>query len=161
TGAVTMDRLTIADNEATTNSGGGITVDTAMTLSNSTVSGNTSAGVGGGVFSASAGMSTIVNVTISGNTSVSGGAIAATGAVTLRNVTLAFNSVAENGGGIWRNGAGEVSVTTSILAGNTSNGSPRNCETAGTATITSGGGNLSDDATCTPFSAAPDKPITP
>ena len=83
------------------------------------------------------------------------------GAVTLRNVTLAFNSVAENGGGIWSNGAGEVSVTTSILAGNTSNGSPRNCETAGTATITSGGGNLSDDATCTTFSAATDKPITP
>ncbi len=90
------------------NSGGGITNEGMLTVTNSTISGNQSFYNGGGIFSL--GPLTIVNSTISGNRSLynSGGAITNEGPLTIVNSTISGNS-APSGGGIY-NDLGSVTV---------------------------------------------------
>ena len=144
--------------------GGGIYNAGTLTLSNSTVSGNTVSATGSGYYVSvygggiyNAGTLTLSNSTISGNTAngggndyyggVTGGGLYNAGTLTLSNSTISGNfAISANdfygsvsGGGI--SNGGTLTAKNSIVANNPSGG---NC--AGT--FTSQGYNLSDDATC-------------
>jgi len=107
TGAVTVIDSTISGNSA--NGGGGIRNNGAVTLTNSTVSGNL-ASLGGGILSG--GAITISNSTIKNNiASGSGGGVAASTTANIMNSLFEGNS-ANNGGGIFANGAITVSGST-------------------------------------------------
>jgi hypothetical protein len=110
--------------------GGGISANGgSVTVSNSTLSGN-SATFGGGI-SASGGSVTVNNSTLSGNSAADGGGISANGgSVTVSNSTLSGNIAVSvppgvfgdfafggSGGGIYANG-GSVTVSNCTLAGN-------------------------------------------
>lgn len=82
-----------------------------------------------------------------------------TGVATLRNVTIAGNTATSTGGGVGSNNAGNPTLTSVLLSGNT-HGGAENCGTANGAVITSGGNNLSDDNTCAAFVQAGDLPGT-
>ncbi|MCW5858993.1 MAG: cadherin domain-containing protein [Caldilineales bacterium] len=97
--------------------GGGIFVTAGLlTLTNSTLSGN-SAVVGGGIFARDATVA-VSNSTLSGNSAGFGGGIYAESAtVTVSNSTLSGNS-ASDGGGIYAYTA-TVTVSRSLVSGNT------------------------------------------
>jgi hypothetical protein len=110
----------------------------SITISDSTFTSNVSSGNGGAIDNN--GTATITNSTFSANQSSSdGGAIFnAGGTLTLKNNTFSGN-IAAAGGGIDVTG-GSATITNSVLSTDTGG----NC--AGT--ITNGGDNISDDATC-------------
>jgi CSLREA domain-containing protein len=165
-GLLTLDHVIIRDNVAET--GGGLNNFATTTLSDVTLSGNSSTVAGaGGIINARAGVMTLDkvtlndnhsaqdggaiansgaslilnNVTISGNTAAHGGGIANRAAMTLNFVTVANNS-APDGGDINNFAPGNVTMRASIvshsLAGGNCAGSP----------ITSQGDNISSDASC-------------
>ena len=124
--------------------GGGIINDGDLTVQNSTISGNTSAG-GAGILSQ--GTATVTNSTIAGNAAVTTGAHnliggfgggLSLGSGSLISDTISGNSAVFEGGGI-SSGAG-VTVINCILAGNTSPTNPDKVDLMGT--VTSGGYNL-------------------
>ncbi len=134
---VNIDGMTIANGKITGN-GGGINVGAGSTLnlSNSTVSGN-SANSGGGIYNK--GTATITNTTISDNTtSANGGAIFnnSGGTVNLTNSVISNNS-SFNGGGINNNNS-TISITDSTISGNRSysGGTGAGLINSGTATVT-------------------------
>ncbi len=110
--------------------GGGLAVSlfpsASLTVTNTTISGNTAGNQGGGLVNDARNVS-ISNSTISGNTAVNGGGGLSMGAfpgatLTIANSTIAFNSdTSGNGGGIIATG-GAVSLTSTIIANNTSGG---------------------------------------
>jgi CSLREA domain-containing protein len=93
--------------------GGAIANQGTLSLSNSTISGN-SAGDGGGIVNV--GTLTLTDCTVSGNTAFKGGGIANEGPLTIINSTIANNS-ASYGGGIYELGYTAI-VANSTLAGN-------------------------------------------
>jgi filamentous hemagglutinin family protein len=114
-GTVTLTNSTVSGNTST-NNGGGIFSNGALTLTNSTVSGNTAVNFGGGILGS--GSVTLTNSTVSGNTAGNdGGGIAGVGDVTLTNSTVSGNTSTNNGGGI--RGDGDVTLTNSTVSGNT------------------------------------------
>ncbi|MFI5455452.1 MAG: choice-of-anchor Q domain-containing protein [Isosphaerales bacterium] len=122
----TIAGLTIADGKSLF--GGGIENDGTLTVTNSTLSGN-SAGCcndsGGGIYNG--GTLTVTNSTLAGNSAPNGGGIFNDGTLTVTNSTLAGNS-APNGGGIYNLAVfegegfvgGTLAVTDSTLSGNSS-----------------------------------------
>ncbi|MGD0075802.1 MAG: choice-of-anchor Q domain-containing protein, partial [Candidatus Binataceae bacterium] len=155
-----LDDLTITQGSASY--AGGIHNVGTLTITNSTVSGN-SASYGGGIDNA--GTLTVTDSTFSGNSaSVSyGGAIDNGGTLTVTNSTFSGNNASYYGGGIWNGGT--LTVTNSTFSGNSSTGGiignggngtttiSNSILAANTAlncsgTITNGGYNISDDATC-------------
>jgi predicted outer membrane repeat protein len=95
--------------------GGGIANSGTLTLTNSTVSGNSAGFAGGGM--ASDGMLTLTNSTVSGNSAgFAGGGIANSGTLTLTNSTVSGNSALEFGGGIA--GDGPLTLTNCTLSEN-------------------------------------------
>jgi hypothetical protein len=163
------------------NFGGGIFNDGGtVTVTNSTLSGNTSGcGFGGGgIFNnGNGGTVTVTNSTFSGNiasVNAGGGIFNNGGPVTVTNSTFSGNTSATGGGGIFNQG-GPVTVTNSTFSGNTATGgvgggaiynngatvrltntivanSPSGGNCRGSA-VTDGGHNLDDGTTCG-FSAA-------
>ncbi|MBW7885936.1 MAG: S8 family serine peptidase, partial [Caldilineaceae bacterium] len=142
TGATaTIDTSRIAYNTAT-NAGGGIFNNGTMTLASSTVDQN-QARAGGGI-EHFGGMLTLTNSTVSSNqASDNGGGLYNQGDATATHVTFHLNSAAGDGGDIF-NDEGQLTVTSSIVAGAPSGG---NCfNSAGL--IHSGGYNLESANTC-------------
>ena len=88
------------------------------TLTNNTISGNTSYAFGGGMYTNS-GTNTLTNNTISGNLASShgGGIFTSQGTNTLTNNTISGNSASINGGGIYTS-QGTNTITNSIIWGN-------------------------------------------
>ena len=132
---------TLSDNSSDRNGGGIRTSSGNVSLTASTLSGNSSGSRGavtavgytlGGIY-ISSGEVSLVNSTLSGNSSVGegGGIRTSSGNVSLNASTLSGNSSDRNGGGI-RNYSGNVSLTNSTLSGNSSGGD--------------GGGIWSDDS---------------
>jgi hypothetical protein len=133
-GIVTLINSTLSDNSTSgfnailgPSFGGGISA-TNVILTNSTVSGNSTSGnssSGGGIFATNV---TLTNSTLSGNSTSggdsNGGGINATD-VTLIDSTISGNSTSANtfptnGGGIFVNNAGgSLTISNSIVAGNT------------------------------------------
>ena len=97
--------------------GGGIAVrDSALTLTDSAVTGN-AATHGGGIWKRSRGKLAISHSAISGNfASDDGGGVSATGTLTLSDSTITENS-GGNGGGIYS--SGEFTLLDSTVSGNT------------------------------------------
>jgi parallel beta-helix repeat protein len=126
--------------------GGGIHNGGALVISNSTLSGNVAQDNGGGIRNVYAGEVTIDNSTFSGNSARFGGGIvnAGNGTLILSNSTLTANStgfgfVFGSGGGIWNQDGSTLTLTSTIVAGNSAvSSSP---DIAGTIT-NDGGHNL-------------------
>jgi hypothetical protein len=115
--AATIAGLTIADGFGVI--GGGMYNDGTLTVTNCTLSGNSSADLlygGGGIFND--GTLTVTNSTLSGNSASSdGGGIYNDGTLNVSNSTLSGNSASSDGGGIYNNG-GTLNVSDSTLSGN-------------------------------------------
>ncbi|MDO8616726.1 MAG: right-handed parallel beta-helix repeat-containing protein [Dehalococcoidia bacterium] len=118
-GTLTLTNSTVSGNSANYSYGGGINNESAATLTvtNSTVSGNT-AGCCGGI--SNFGTTTFTNSTVSGNTTTSygGGIYKSSGTLTLTNSTVSGNSTGGDGGGIYNSG-GTAEITNSTVSGNT------------------------------------------
>ena len=126
------ENLTLNDAAVTANSasdrGGGIFssgFNSRLTLSSSTVSGNSStSGKGGGVYGSGAGAVLNINEsTVSGNSAInnSGGGVAAvTARLNVTDSTVTGNSAAQHGGGIDTH-ENQATVTGSRISGNTAN----------------------------------------
>ena len=115
-GDVTLTNSTVSGNTATTGFGGGLFVAGTLTLTNSTVSGN-AANIDGGGFYVN-GVANITNSTVSGNTATnSGGGIAAAANLTLTNSTVSGNTAGTDGGGIL--GIAGGTITNSTITNNT------------------------------------------
>ncbi|MDH3622447.1 MAG: hypothetical protein OES69_02450 [Myxococcales bacterium] len=116
--------------------GGGIHNDRGgiLTLTNSTVSGNTAIVAGGGIYNL--GWLTLTNSTVSGNTAiVAGGGILTFGTLTLTNSTVSGNAATQGGGGIANSGT--LTLMDSTVSENTSQfGGGGIAVFAGTATLT-------------------------
>ncbi|AFZ51180.1 Cadherin domain-containing protein [Dactylococcopsis salina PCC 8305] len=108
---VTLDGLTVSGGNVS-GDGGGIFNDEDLTLTNSTVSGN-SAQFGGGIDNR--GTANVTNSTVSGNSAQFGGGIDNFGTANVTNSTVSGNS-ADDGGGIFNSGT--ANVTNSTVSGN-------------------------------------------
>jgi hypothetical protein len=119
---VTLDGITVENGES--NYGGGIAINgnSIVTVTNSTISGNTASdgGQGGGIYNNAS--VTVTNSTISGNTASNGGqggGIYADGTATVTDSTISLNAAEDGGqgGGIYNDGT--ATVTDSTISGNT------------------------------------------
>ncbi|UWZ86119.1 beta strand repeat-containing protein [Occallatibacter riparius] len=103
----------------TSGNGGGIQNMGALTVTGTTVSGN-SAHAGGGIATLNPGTLTLTNSTVSGNTaSANGGGIYSEGALSVTNSTIAQNTAVTHGGGVDSSAAAQVYDST--ISGNTGN----------------------------------------
>ncbi len=128
------------------NNGGTLNISTA-TISNNSATG--AAGTGGGILNISGGMMAIETSTISGNTSNAGAGIHNDGSMTITNSTITNNTAAIDGGGYAQmNSSNTVTITSSIVAGNTTTSGSGIDIYSSMGTTTSGGYNLigQDDA---------------
>jgi predicted outer membrane repeat protein len=121
-GALSFDRVTITGGDNTFTAGGGIVAHGSVSLTNSTVSGNTVSGAGGrGGGIAGNTTVTLMNSTVSGNTaSREGGGINANTAVTLTNSTVSGNTAGTLGGGAFSSNT--ITATNSTVTNNTATG---------------------------------------
>jgi hypothetical protein len=134
TGTATLDNVFIKGNYAEAR-GGAILNEGTLAIVRTALKLNTALAPGGAVNNT--GTLTIENTSISTNTSaMAGGGVASTGTATLNNVTVAFNGSPDHGGGLDRS-AGVLSISNSIVAGNTAPNA-RDCS----GTIESAGYNL-------------------
>jgi hypothetical protein len=118
-GTLTLSNSTVSGNTGTDIAG--ISNQGTLTLNNSTVSGNTSSGTFGAGGIVNNGTLTLNNSTVSGNTRTGaggGGGIDNEGTLTLNNSTVSGNTSTGAGGGIFNNGD-TVTLTNSIVSGNT------------------------------------------
>ncbi len=110
--------VTVTSGRATGN-GGGISSVGTLTVSHSTIAGNTvssSSNSGGGIWSN--GTLTVSHSTIAGNTAgFEGGGIFSNGAMTVSHSTIAGNAASGNGGGIYNND-GVTQIVNSTLVSN-------------------------------------------
>ena len=127
---VTLDRLTITGGKSGDVDDGGaiISNNSAITITNCTLSGNSTGNRGGAIDNGGGGTLTIINSTLSNNSVVNGGGGGAinngNATLTIINSTLTGNSVDSEGGAI--NAGGTVIIQNSIVAGNFSNLGPDN-----------------------------------
>jgi predicted outer membrane repeat protein len=139
---VTLDGLTITGGNSV--DGGGISNGGTLTVTNSTISGN-SATNGGAGFNNN-GTLNLINSTVSGNSAATnGGGVENNGTVNLTNATISTNS-ALVGGGFHNNGT--VNSGNSIIAGNTAT----NTAPDFSGSLTSQGYNLVGNTTGTTIS---------
>jgi CSLREA domain-containing protein len=120
-GTLMVDSSTVSGNSS--NYGGGLANWGGMvTLTSTTVSGNSASASAGGLFNKDGGTTTIENGSvISGNTATwdGGGINNWEGMVTLSNSTVSGNSAGQSGGGILNLVAGIVTADASTISGNT------------------------------------------
>jgi hypothetical protein len=142
-GTLTISNSTLSGNAAkgrgfSAARGGGIYNVGQLTINKSTLNGNTAfsgvGGTGGGIFNGGATMM-ITNSTIAGNSSAGAGG----GIYNARNLKISSSTVSGNSGGIY-SAVGSPTLQDSIVANN----SAGNCG----GTMTSHGYNLSSDNTC-------------
>ena len=121
-GSLALKRSTLSGNSA--REGGGLDIDAPTTITQSTITGNTASSTGGGITSDDT--VTVENSTVTGNTAPRGGGLWSSRTATVRASTITANTATSgNGGGIYRSG-GALTITGSILAGNTASTAP-NC----------------------------------
>ena len=152
-GDVTINSCTIDNNSGNSQSGngGGIDNDSTLSITNSTISGN-SAGLGGGINNA--GDLTVNNCLVSDNSAIGtssvdgdGGGIDTynNGIVTITESTISNNTASFTGGGI-ENDDGTLTVTESTISGNSSGFGAGICNDSGTTVVDSTiSGNLASN----------------
>jgi hypothetical protein len=113
--SVHISGLTIANGMVVDDSGGGIDNAGALTLTDSTLSGNSSDGSGGGIYNS--GTLTVTSSTLAHNSAFSGGGIENDSTLVVTDSILSANSVVSSGGGI-NNNTGTVTITGSTLSDN-------------------------------------------
>jgi hypothetical protein len=96
-GTLTITNSTISGNTADGRGGGVANYGGTLTITNSTISGNTSRDAGGGVNNEYGGTLTITNSTIAGN---AGGGVGNSGTLTITNSTISGNTASYGGGGV-------------------------------------------------------------
>ena len=91
-----------------------------LTATGSTISGNRTPGNGGGLFLADGAALTLTNSTVSGNSASTGGGIYQVGSVTLQILrsTIANNTATVSGGGLLLSGGADLTLTNSTVSGN-------------------------------------------
>ena len=155
-GAVTLEDSTVSGNTASGDGGGIYNNVGTVTLEDSTVSGNTASEEGGGINN-NGGTVTLEDSTVSGNTAFLGGGIANGGAVTLKDSTVSGNTANDEGGGI-NNNSGTVTLEDSTVSGNTAHfgvggGISNNLGATATLTDSTVSGNKPDN--CFPPGSVP------
>lgn len=145
--SLTVINSTFSDNGGGQYGDGAIDNRGTLTVSNSTFSGNSAILSGGAI--ANSGTMTVSNSTFSDNSAGYGGGgaiynqptltVSNSGTAIVSNSTFVGNQTSGSGGGV--DNLGSLTMTNAILA---SSGSSNDC--AGT--VTDGGGNLADDASC-------------
>src|SRR5262249_10322344 len=128
---------TITGGVVTSGTGGGIFNAGALTITNSTISGNTGVGLGAGIYN-SFSFLTISNSTISGN-ELTAGASSSDGAgiynsfgnATLVNSTVSGNRTPNNGGGIYNASGSTLTSINSTIADNIAGDGPGNLGSGG------------------------------
>ncbi len=118
-GAVTLTSSTVSGNTTFSRGGGIFTSRGGLTVASSTISGNTSGEDGGGIFSYFSPL-TLTSSTVSGNTTFSrgGGIFTSRGGLTVASSTISGNNSSEDGGGIFSY-FGPLTLTSSTVSGNT------------------------------------------
>jgi hypothetical protein len=121
-GEVTLTRSTLSGNTSASG-GGAIKNEGTLTILACTLSGNTAA-VGGGAIEHVAGVLTLTSSTLANNSAQWGGAIDGDGSSTIRlySATLSRNHAGDKGGGIEET-TGTLLMENSIVAGNTATNS--------------------------------------
>ena len=114
-GDLTINNSTFSNNHAGENGGAVAHFGGTATITGSTFSGNTANFYGGAIGNAAT--MSITNSTISGNSAFKGGGILAGGTLTINNSTITGNTVTGSfGGGIYNSGA--TTLVRSIVSGN-------------------------------------------
>ncbi|MEH2115632.1 Calx-beta domain-containing protein [Nostoc sp.] len=113
TSSITLSNSSISGNTAST-SGGGIYSSSSVTLSNSIISSNTANSNGGGIYSSNA---TISNSTFSSNTANNNGGGIYSSNATISNSTFSSNTANSNGGGIFSSSI--LTISNSTISSNT------------------------------------------
>ncbi len=137
---VTINNLTMTGGQCNSgcptvrSGGGGLYNMGTVTLTNSTLSGN-SAVSGGGIAMTASGTLTLSNSTISGNSALDGGGIASYGAVLSITRSMLSNNSATNGAGILNSG-GLLALTQSTLLHNSATSGGGGIFNTGTVTLT-------------------------
>jgi hypothetical protein len=140
---VTITNSTVSGNTAVRFGGGISNSGGDLTIIGSTLANNSANETGGGIHLTSEAVATITNSTLSGNTGKRGGAIGIRlgGSLRLINSTLTGNSAGYTGGGIHNAGATTpVELANTLVANNHNNGSPNTPDISGE--FTSHGNNL-------------------
>ena len=146
-GTLTVSNSTLSGNSSTKN-GGAIFNNGTLTVTNSTFSNNIAGDHGGGVIS-DAGMLTVTGSTFSGNMGSTGGAIFNGGTANVTNSTFSANSASINGGGIDNSGP-TPNVSFNTFSGNSASSNGGGINNNGTLTVkntllaSSTGGNCSN-----------------
>jgi hypothetical protein len=146
-GTLTLEQVGLISNQAT--QGGAVYNNGTLIAQDSTFQGNSATTAGGAVYNTGSGTATFVNVTLSGNSASQGGGVynAAGGTLDIKSVTLNLNT-APSGASLYNaSSLGTITSTNSIVSGLLGGGAQ--CFGA----ITSGGHNISRDASCS-FTAA-------
>ena len=136
-GSLTLRKLTLRGGVADPHFGGGGILNlgtltmTQTTLANNFVAGP---GPGGGILNA-AGAVTIDNSTLTGNSAEEGGGIFSSGPLTIRNSTLVRNPSSALGGGIFLSDSGRLTLANSAIFANSAPGAGGGLNTSGTAAI--------------------------
>jgi len=146
-GSLTLDGAHVTGNTQNQAGGGAFFYQGIHRISNSTFSGNSAQNCGGFALYDSFTALTVVNSTISGNlaTSFEGGGFCNSGNTTLRNVTITNNTASNSGGGISSNVDATLNFSNTILAGNTATSSYAP-EIRIKGIVTSAGGNTVGDS---------------
>jgi hypothetical protein len=120
-GTLSLTNCTISGNSAGGYGGGLYSLGGTLVLTSCTVSGNSASTVGGGLRN-NGGTLSLTNCTISGNSALSGGGLFNSGTLSLTNCTVSGNS-ATTGGGLFNSSAqASMTLTNTIVAGQTSGG---------------------------------------
>ena len=149
-GTLTLTNSTVSGNTAGYHGGGICSYGSTVTLTGSTVDGNTIRWSGGGIYSS--GALTLTDSTVSGNATITtlgagGGICNDGGTATLTNSRIAGNTARWNVGGI-SNQDGEMTLTNCAVTGNTSDFTTGGIgNDGGTLTLTNStvSGNSADD----------------
>jgi uncharacterized protein (TIGR03437 family) len=160
-GALTVTNSTISGN-TTDNSGGGIGNFGVLTVTSSTISGNTANGFFGGGSISNGGTLTVTSSTISGNSAPNGdnkgGGILTFGAATITNCTITNNAAAgAASAGGVFRSGGTVTIRNSLIAANVNNASQPDVVAVGNSGITSNGYNLIGNRGTVAFSQTGDQ----
>jgi CSLREA domain-containing protein len=141
-GNLTLQNVTVrdgcADGSGGEPKGGGILNNGGtLTVTGSTISGNSATDDGGGISNFGAGGTvTVTNSTISGNsTQENGGGIWNGSTLTVTNSTISGNSASSSGGGIRNNFGGTVTVTGSTISGNSAGNDGGAIDNSGTVNL--------------------------
>ena len=141
-----LRRVAIEHNDRTDGGGGAIQSNGPLTVESSFIGFNSTNGIAGGAIQGNEPL-TIVNSTFASNTSL-GPDIMANDEARISSSAIVFNTSLESGNPAI-GGGGPVTLTDDIIAGNRNPDGTENCGGGGPFLI-SIGGNVVDDATCSP-----------